>query len=116
MKKILLTATVVVCFTAVKAQFTTDYLRAADNYYKKGDFYSATLYYEKYLNTGKANSSTEGFKPYTVQPATKKEQARVSSQQQAIYNLAESYRQLNYYVKAEPVYKQVVDWNNAQFP
>lgn len=116
MKKILLTATVFVCFASAKSQFTYDYLKAADNYFKKGDYYSASLYYEKYLNTGKSKNNTSDFKPYTVQLSSKKAQGNVSSQQQAIYNLAESYRQLNYYVKAEPVYKQVIDWKTSQFP
>ena len=116
MKKILLTAMVVVSFASSKAQFTYDYLNAADNYFKKGDYYSASLYYEKYLNTGKANNTTNGFKPYTMQPSSKKAEVKANNQQQALYNLAESYRLLNYYVKAEPVYKQVADWNSIQFP
>jgi len=116
MKKIFLTATVIACLASAKGQFTYDYLKAADNYFKKGDYYSASLYYEKYLSTGKSKNNTSDFKPYTVQASSKKAQGAVTSQQQALYKLAESYRHLNYYVKAEPVYKQVIDWHTSQFP
>jgi hypothetical protein len=49
MKKIFLTASMAVCFLAGKAQFATDYLKAADSYFIKGDYYSAAQYYEKYF-------------------------------------------------------------------
>ncbi|HYH15913.1 MAG TPA: OmpA family protein [Flavisolibacter sp.] len=116
MKKILLTASVVFCLTTGKAQFTYDYLNAANTYFKKGDYYSASVYYEKYLNAGKSKTSTTDFKPYTVQQSSKKTVAKEGSQQQAIYNLAESYRLLNHYIKAEPYYKQVLEGNSVQYP
>jgi outer membrane protein OmpA-like peptidoglycan-associated protein/tetratricopeptide (TPR) repeat protein len=116
MKKILLTATVVACIASANAQFTYDYLKAADTYFKKGDYYSASLYYEKYLGAAKGKGNETGFKPYTVQQSSKKAVGKEGNQQQALYNLAESYRQLNYYVKAAPYYKQVVDENSTQYP
>jgi len=51
MKKIFATGIMCCGLLAAKAQFTYDYLRAADNYYKKADYYSAAQYYEKYLGT-----------------------------------------------------------------
>lgn len=36
--------------------------------------------------------------------------------EQAIYNLAESYRLLNFHVKAEPYYRQTMDFDPTQFP
>lgn len=117
MKKIFLTATVAVCFITGKAQFTTDYLRAADTYFTKGDYYSASQYYEKYLATGKTKAvGGASFNPYTLQDETKKGSKAAGSREEALYNLAESYRLLNYYVKAEPVYRELVESGSGQYP
>jgi OmpA-OmpF porin, OOP family len=116
MKKVFAALVIFCCFSA-QAQFTYDYLKAADNYFKKADYYSAAQYYEKYLET---NSKGNGaaFKPYVVQQGDKntKGKTAVSSRQQVIYNLAESYRLLNYFVKAEPYYKQAIEFDKTQFP
>ena len=56
MKKILLLLVAVSGFCGAYAQFVADYLKAADNYYKKGDYYSAARYYEKYLGTKSSKS------------------------------------------------------------
>lgn len=70
MKKILTAASVVFCFLSAGAQFTYDYLKAADNYFKKGDWYSASQYYEKYL--GSKGGKKEAYNPYVVQTASSK--------------------------------------------
>jgi OmpA-OmpF porin, OOP family len=115
MKKIFAAIVFFSCFSA-NAQFTYDYLKAADNYFKKADYYSAAQYYEKYLdmnNKGKAN----GFTPYVVQQGKKSGvKTAVSSREQAIYNLAESYRLLNDHIKAEPYYKEAIGFDKTQFP
>src|SRR5688572_26928176 len=110
MKKLLLTVFAAVCLITVHGQFTYDYLRAADNYYKKGDYYSASQYYEKYLASGKPKGGRDAYNPYVVQTNSKKS-VPVANKNQAVYNLAESYRQLNYYVKAEPYYKQSLEFD-----
>lgn len=115
MKKIILTAAVVISFVAVQAQFTYDYLRAADNYFKKGDYFSAATYYEKYLGSGKGKGGNE-YSPYVVQTSSKKSAVPMSSKTQAIYNLAESYRLLNYYSKAEPYYQQALQFDKTAYP
>ncbi len=53
MQKIFLTAAIVFAAMGARAQFTYDYLKAADHYYKKADYNSATEYYEKYLASRK---------------------------------------------------------------
>ncbi|HYF31631.1 MAG TPA: OmpA family protein [Chitinophagaceae bacterium] len=116
MKKLLLTAVAITGFMCTQAQFTYDYLRAADNYYKKGDYYSAAQYYEKYLGAAKPNGNRDAYNPYTVQTSSKKSQVPTSSKTQAIYNLAESYRLLNYPEKAEDYYRQALDFDKAQYP
>lgn len=121
MKKIWIAA-LMVTGLQVQAQFTYDYLRAADQYFTKGDYYSATQYYEKYLglNASKIKRKAAGYSPYTVQSKNQKgggaSVAAVSSRQQALYNLAESYRLLNYPALAEPQYKKVLETAKAQFP
>jgi OmpA-OmpF porin, OOP family len=116
MKKVFAAVIIFCCFSA-QAQFTYDYLKAADNYFRKADYYSAAQYYEKYLATNVKGSGV-AFKPYVVQQGSKSSTVKtaVSSREQAIYNLAESYRLLNYHVKAEPYYKQAVEFDQTQFP
>ena len=116
MRKLLMTASVVCLFASAKAQFTYDYLKAADNYYRKADYYSAATYYEKFLSANGTIKHGE-FDPYVVKAtAGAKEKKSLSSKEQAIYNLAESYRQLNYYVKAEPYYAQAASFDDTKFP
>jgi OOP family OmpA-OmpF porin len=115
MKKILVTASAICLVLSAQAQFTYDYLKAADEYYSKADYYSAAQYYEKYLTTNGIIKGGE-FEPYVVKSTSTKEKKEVSSKEQAIYNLAESYRQLNYYVKAEPFYQQAAAFDETKFP
>jgi OOP family OmpA-OmpF porin len=115
MKKLFIIFIALISAVQVSAQFTYDYLRAADNYFKKGDYFSAAQYYEKYLGSGKGKD--EAYNPYVVQTSSKKSQSGpLSSRTQAIYNLAESYRLLNYPSKAEAYYQQALDFDKAQYP
>lgn len=116
MRKLLITASAICFFASAKAQFTYDYLKAADEYYRKADYYSAAQYYEKYLSTNGVIKNGE-FDPYVVKASgNTKEKKQLSSKEQAVYNLAESYRQLNYYVKAEPFYQQAATFDETKFP
>jgi len=115
MRKLLITASAICLFVTAKAQFTYDYLKAADNYYRKADYYSAAQYYEKYLSTNGVIKNGE-FDPYVVKSTSGKQSKQLSSKEQAIYNLAESYRHLNYYVKAEPFYQQAAAFDETRFP
>ncbi|HEX6428908.1 MAG TPA: OmpA family protein [Niastella sp.] len=116
MKKILIILVIVPGFMAARGQFVADYLKAADNYYKKGDYYSAALYYEKYLGTKAKKTSRDDYNPYNVKPAAGAVKAIASSAQLAIYNLAESYRLLNFPVKAVTYYEQALGYNTSQIP
>jgi OOP family OmpA-OmpF porin len=115
MKKIFFTTAAFVLALSVHAQFVYDYLKAADNYFAKGDYYSASQYYEKYLGDGKKARGNE-YNPYTNQTSSKKATGPVSTREQAIYRLAESYRMLNYPSKAQPYYKQAMETDKAKFP
>lgn len=116
MKKIYATAVIVFCFGWAKAQFTYDYLKAADNYYRQADYNSAAEYYEKYLSTAKPVVNKEGFNPYTAQPTASRKKVAVSSRQQAVFYLAESYRRLHYPSKAVTYYKQTLEASETSFP
>ena len=74
MKKYFITASAVLAMTFVQAQFAYDYQRAANDYYAKGDYHSATVYYEKYLADGK-DKGGPAYDPYTIQKMTKQEKA-----------------------------------------
>jgi outer membrane protein OmpA-like peptidoglycan-associated protein/tetratricopeptide (TPR) repeat protein len=115
MKKYFFTASAVLAITFAQAQFAYDYQRAANDYYAKGDYHSATVYYEKYLADGKGKSGPT-YDPYTIQKMSKQEKAVMLSKQQSVYNLAESYRLLNFHVKAEPHYKEAIGFDRTAFP
>ena len=115
MKKYFVTALAVLAITIVQAQFAYDYQRAANDYYAKGDYHSATVYYEKYLKDGKGKDAPT-YDPYTVQKMSKQEKAAMLSKQQSVYNLAESYRLLNFHVKAESHYKEAIGFDKSAFP
>lgn len=89
----------------MQAQFGDDYLKAADKYYKVADYASAATYYEKYLQVG-AKGNTREYDPYEVTIA--KKLASQSGSGEVVYHLAESYRLLTNFDKAEPVYKQLL--------
>jgi OOP family OmpA-OmpF porin len=112
MKKIL-TGILSLFFLVSHSQFTYDYLKAADTYFKKADYFSAAEYYEKYIALGKTKNKGNQYNPYTIQTTSKKsaDKTVLSSKEQALYNLAECYRLLHYPSKAEPVYKAVVELN-----
>src|SRR4030095_14588323 len=98
MKKIALSVFLLSTFHFSYSQFTLDYLRAADNYYRKGDYYSAAQYYEKYMGTAKEGELSGAYRPYVIMASSRKSATTpVSNRQQAVYYAAESYRLLSYY-------------------
>ncbi|HEY8897456.1 MAG TPA: OmpA family protein [Niastella sp.] len=115
MKKILVILVLITGSIWAQGQFVTDYLKAADTYYRKGDYYSAALYYEKYLNSKTTKAKPEDYNPYNVKPAGGGKSA-VPNAQLAVYNLAESYRRLNYPTKAVAWYEKALSYKNSQLP
>jgi tetratricopeptide (TPR) repeat protein len=100
------------------AQVVYDYLKGADNYFVNGDYYSAATYYEKYLGMKAGKKFADaGYTPYSNNTAKGKRNAgQLSSREQAMYNLAESYRRLHYFEKAEPAYKECLSLDKSKFP
>ncbi len=100
----------------LQAQFSYDYVKAADAYFKKQDYASAASYYEKQLASAKGKSGP-AYNPYTLQTrGVKGGKVPVSSNAQSGYNLAECYRQLNYPQKAAEAYEKVIASGTEAFP
>ncbi|RAJ77443.1 WD40 repeat protein [Chitinophaga dinghuensis] len=117
MRKIIFTtAAALMMAMSSQAQLAYNYLRAADEYYKKNDYNSAATYYEKYLGTKGKLVRQESYKPYVAVSASKQPKAKVSNEEEATYRLAESYRLLHYYDKATPYYATVVESAKENFP
>jgi OmpA-OmpF porin, OOP family len=116
MKKIFLTVAFFAILMVGKSQFAYDYLKAADYYYRNADYASAAQYYEKYLAGNRTIVSHAVYKPYTTQPPVKKSQMVVSSEQQAVYRLAESYRLLNDYTHAIVWYQEALEFDKNTYP
>jgi outer membrane protein OmpA-like peptidoglycan-associated protein/tetratricopeptide (TPR) repeat protein len=116
MKKIFFLIAIVFCGAGLRAQFVYDYLKAADNYYKKADYFSAAQYYEKYLAQADTKVKNKEYQPYTVRPVSSKSVKHTSTRQQAVYQLAESYRLLHYPAKAAPWYRKAVEFDKSEFP
>lgn len=113
-KKYFLTILVIFsCFSSF-AQYAVDYLKAADNYFKNGDYYTAAINYEKYLNGVKGKGS-ESFSPYNAAGKPKQKKEEAVSREEVNYKAGESYQLLNNYVKAEPFFKEAVN-NVAKLP
>lgn len=113
MKKTIITAAILTASVSIQAQFSTDYLKAADKYFKAADYSSAASYYEKYLAGGKT-AGNAAYDPYKVTTARKNN--KQGNDPQAVYKLAESYRLLTWYAKAEPLFKQMVEAGTPPTP
>jgi hypothetical protein len=70
-KSIIAIVVLLFCSSSLMAQYVADYKRNADKYYAKGDWYSAAVYYEKYVEQ-KTKPTTSGYDPYTVQASGKR--------------------------------------------
>jgi len=116
MKKIFFTAALLGAVMAGKAQFAYNYLKAADYYFRNADYNSAAQYYEKYLAGNRSIVSNAVYKPYNTQQVASKKQVSVSSEHQAIYKLAESYRLLHDYSKAVPWYAEALEFEKTEYP
>jgi outer membrane protein OmpA-like peptidoglycan-associated protein len=117
MKKILFTAVMLVVVQAAWSQHKAGYLKAADRYYKQADYYSATLYYEKYLVTGTKHTDPMTYNPYAAAgPSDRVTTGPAADEQQAVYQLADSYRRLNDPAKATPLYEKSMTYNNDRYP
>lgn len=98
------------------AQVFLDYLKSADSYYRNGDYNSATIYYKKYLDIG-AKKGAGNYEPYQVKQvkAQKEGRKKITTREEAVYRLADSYRKLHNFPEALPWYREAAQWRD-QFP
>lgn len=116
LKHIIIISGLVVTVHAGQAQLVKNYKRAADKFYKQGDYYSAARYYEKSLAGNKSAQNT--YDPYIIEKkavgtSTKK---GVNPKVELLYNLADSYYKLQDFSHAEPYYKEVIELDEAAYP
>ncbi|WP_207494988.1 OmpA family protein [Aridibaculum aurantiacum] len=98
------------------AQTRTDFLKAADKYFEQGDFFSAASYYEKYLDEN-APVKPAVNNPFAVtRQQAVQAQLPASAKRKAVYQLAESYRKLNHFVKAAPHYASLAQGDQQANP
>jgi len=116
-KSILPASMLLLCTATANAQYVNDYKKSADKYYSKGDYFSAAAYYEKYLEQKKGPKSAS-YEPYTIQGTSKDKKAdkSVLTREDVVYRIAESYRQLHDYGKAEKWYADATRFDQQQFP
>jgi OmpA-OmpF porin, OOP family len=113
-KKFLLNA----CVTAmlipcVNAQNGSGYFNQAENLFKEKNYYEASVIFEKYLATEK--KSRPRSTPFAIEKKVKGK-TNMDPHQEAVYHLAESYRLINDYQKAEKYYMQSIGFSEKAYP
>lgn len=115
MKKVFLTVIALAAIQLASAQNKAGYLRAAGTYYKQADYYSASMYYEKYLAVNGKTGTKESYSPYAA-PGGSVKPAPSADEVLAAYQLADSYRHLHDHAKAAPLFGKVVAADSTRFP
>ncbi len=95
------------------AQRYSGYFGQAEKLYQTNHYFEATQVYEKYLATEK--NSQPRSSPFAVDKK-RKGRRNMNPHQEAVYHLAESYRQLNDYAHAEKYYKQSTTFSPKVYP
>ncbi len=106
------------CITAmanpcVHAQNGSGYFNQAQNLFKEKNYYEASVIFDKYLATEK--HSRPRSTPFAIEKKVKGK-TNVDPHQEAVYDLAESYRLINDYQKAEKYYKESIGFSEKAYP
>jgi len=100
--------------TPVNAQVNhLGYFRQGEKLFRESSYYEAAQYYEKYLSLDKKSGPPA--LPFAVEKKTKG-LAHRNPRQEAIYHLAECYRQVNDYARAEWWYALARSFSPASYP
>lgn len=105
--------TAVFTLSGVQAQTGTGYFNQATNLFKEKNYFEASVVFEKYLATEK--NSRPRSTPFAIEKKVKGK-ANLDPHQEAVYQLAESYRMINDYQKAEKYYKEAVGFSENSYP
>ncbi|OQP65190.1 hypothetical protein A3860_16080 [Niastella vici] len=115
-KQLIIIAGLGVAATAVHAQ-ATNFKRVAEQFYAKGDYYSAAHYFEKYLS-GKTPTHS-GYNAYVVQ---KQGAALINHNDlggldgNLLNRMGDCYYKLNDFIHAEQWYKLLLQKDSTTFP
>jgi outer membrane protein OmpA-like peptidoglycan-associated protein len=113
-KKYLLTACMAAMAVAgLRAQNGSGYFNQAENLFKIKNYYEAAQVFEKYLATEK--NSRPRSTPFAIEKKVKGK-TNMDPHQEAVYQLAESYRMINDYQKAEKYYKESIGFSEQAYP
>src|ERR1700743_2051756 len=97
----------------VKAQNGSGYFNQAQNLFKAKNYYEASVVFEKYLATEK--NSRPRSTPFAIEKKVKGK-TNLDPHQEAVYQLATSYRMINDYKKAEKYYKESIGFSEKAYP
>jgi OmpA-OmpF porin, OOP family len=97
----------------VHAQSGTGYFYQAENLFKSKNYYEASVVFEKYLATEK--NSRPRSTPFAIEKKIKGK-TNLDPHQEAVYQLATSYRMINDYQKAEKFYKESIKFSAKAYP
>lgn len=111
---------VVIVFTAILLPQQTiaqnkirGYYVKAEQLFKQKKYYEAVQYYEKYLAS--ETSTAARSQPFAVQKKVKGK-SNLSTHNESVYKLAESYRYCNNFQKAEKWYKEATTFDKNAYP
>jgi OmpA-OmpF porin, OOP family len=113
-KRLLISVCIAAMFIPrLHAQNGSGYFNQAENLYKEKNYYEASVVFEKYLATEK--KSRPRSTPFAIEKKVKGK-ANMDPHQEAVYHLAESYRKINDYQKAEKNYKESIGFSEKAYP
>ncbi len=113
-RKILLNVCIAaILVPCVHAQNGSGYFNQAENLFKEKNYYEASVVFEKYLATEK--KSRPRSTPFAIEKKVKGK-TNMDPHQEAVYHLAESYRMINDYQKAEKYYKESIGFSEKAYP
>lgn len=104
---------VVITVSRAHAQTGGGYFNQAEDLFKAKNYYEASVVFEKYLATEK--NSKPRSTPFAIEKKVKGK-TNMDPHQEAVYQLAESYRMINDYQKAEKYYKEAVGFSEKAYP
>jgi outer membrane protein OmpA-like peptidoglycan-associated protein/tetratricopeptide (TPR) repeat protein len=97
----------------LQAQNGSGYFNQAENLFKTKNYYEASVVFEKYLATEK--HSRPRSTPFAIEKKVKGK-TNLDPHQEAVYQLATSYRMVNNYQKAEKYYKESIKFSEKAYP
>lgn len=112
-KYLITTLLIAMNISMVNAQTGSGYFNQAEMLFKTKNYYEASVVFEKYLATER--NSRPRSTPFAIEKK-EKGKSNMDPHQEAVYHLAESYRMINDYQKAEKYYKESIGFSTKAYP